>query len=124
MANKDENINTLSILLELDKDCKKDLQALKPASLELMVQRYIENARKTNHTMVDKLVARLAARGKEHVNTSLPVVGAWIHVKTTEGWKRCKRKDFISSSDELIEFHTPNGTSFKVPRGRVEWKAL
>jgi hypothetical protein len=113
MATKPENINTLTILLELDKEARKDLAALKPATLELITQNYIENARKTNHKMVD-----------EHVNTNLPVVGVNILVFHEGEYTPCKRERFITSRQTELEFKRPDGSSFVLPKANIKWKVV
>lgn len=112
MANKPENINTLSILMSLDKEARKDLENLKPITLEKLVESYIENARKSNVRMVD-----------EHINTLLPPVGTKILVMVDDKWVACKRKEFITSNSPTVSFEDL-GTKeiFIRPRTNIKWK--
>ena len=111
-ATKPENINTLRILLSLDKEAAKDLANLSPLTLEKITESYIENARRSNIKMVD-----------EHINTMLPVVGSNILVNKDGEWVKCKRESFINSSTALVEFVLPTGSKFSLPRTNIKWKA-
>lgn len=112
MATKPENINTLRILLSLDKEATKDLANLKPATLEKITESYIENARASNIKMVD-----------EHINKSLPPVGINLLVLMDDEWVACKRNEFITDRNAVhVDFHTKDGKVHKLRRSNIKWK--
>lgn len=113
MATKPENVNTLAILLELDKDDKKDLANLKPKTLENMVSSYIENAKRTNLKAIE-----------EHINTSLPVVGTNIMVMLDGEFVKCKRETFLIDNTKPVTFIRPDETTFSLAREKIRWKPV
>lgn len=111
MASKEENINTLGILLCLEPAHKKDLNKLSAETLDYMRAMYSENALQSNIKMTD-----------EHVNHSLPTVGPYVQVWHQGKFVEGRRENFVTNKNHEIEFITRDGNRFYVKAINMKWK--